>query len=197
MPLPERIRVKLSTEAAEAISLTRVVVQEMPLGELLEQMVAVAGKDRERIREYLRRGTLVSGASRFRWDGWEADAADVEQALRVFPDPEPARRFSPQACVRAVLRGERAAIEVPRAAGARRGFFRRASFWDALLEAAVEAAPIYETYSYRERADVYVAALDAPKAARVREAAGLLRYATLREHVRRGGYDRLELFTVR
>jgi len=72
MPLPEKIRVKLSSEAAESIALTPVVVQEMALRELIEHVLGVTGKDEARIRDLLLRGTLVSGASRFRWPGWEA-----------------------------------------------------------------------------------------------------------------------------
>ena len=56
-----------------SISITPVVVREMPLRELVEYMLGVTGKDEARIRELLLRGTLVSGASRFRWAGWEAD----------------------------------------------------------------------------------------------------------------------------
>ena len=70
MALPPTVRVKLSSEAAESISLTPVIVQEMPLRELIEYMLGVAGKDEGRIRELLLRGTIVSGASRFRWSGW-------------------------------------------------------------------------------------------------------------------------------
>ena len=73
MALPRRVRVKLSSEAAESISITPVVVQEMPVRELVEHMLGVTGKDEARIRELLLRGTLVSGASRFRWAGWEAE----------------------------------------------------------------------------------------------------------------------------
>src|SRR5438874_1143259 len=73
MALPDKVRVKLSSEAAEGISITPVVAREMPLRELVEYMLGVTGKDEGRVRELLLRGTLVSGASRFRWAGWEAD----------------------------------------------------------------------------------------------------------------------------
>ena len=63
------------------------------------------GKDEGRVRELLLRGTLVSGASRFRWAGWEADPQALLDLLATFPDPEPARPFTPDRCVRAILRG--------------------------------------------------------------------------------------------
>ena len=70
MPLLDTIRVKLSSEAAEYVSITPVVVQEMPVRDLVEHMLGITGKDEARVRDLLLRGTLVSGASRFRWTGW-------------------------------------------------------------------------------------------------------------------------------
>ena len=79
MALPQTVRVKLSSEVAEAISITPVVLQELPVRELVEHLLGIAGKDESRIREILRRGTLVSGASRFRWAGWEADLESLRE----------------------------------------------------------------------------------------------------------------------
>src|SRR5690348_15504309 len=110
MALPDRVRVKLSSEAAESISITPVVAREMPLRELVEYMLGVTGKDEARIQELLLRGSLVSGASRFRWAGWEAEPQALRDLLGSFPDPEPARPFTPEQCVRAILRGGRQAI---------------------------------------------------------------------------------------
>ncbi len=45
MALPPTIRVKLSSEAADSISLTPVVVQELPVRDLIEHMLGVTGKD--------------------------------------------------------------------------------------------------------------------------------------------------------
>ena len=128
MALPETVRVKLSSEAAGSISITPVVVQDMPFRDLMEHVVYVAGKDEARIREILLRGHLVSGASRLRWTGWEAEMESVRGVLATFPDPDPSRAFARERCVRAVLRGGHHAIEVPREAGERKGLFRRSSF---------------------------------------------------------------------
>ena len=59
MGLPQTIRVKLSSEAAEAISVTPVVVQEFALRDLIELMLGMAGKDEARIRELLLRGQPI------------------------------------------------------------------------------------------------------------------------------------------
>src|SRR6516162_9046880 len=98
MALPQTIRVKLSSEAAESIALTPVVVQEMAVRDLIEHVLGVTGKDEARIRDLLLRGTLVSGASRFRWTGWEAAPDGLREMLATFPDPDPLRAFAAAAC---------------------------------------------------------------------------------------------------
>src|SRR6185436_12452080 len=133
MALPDTVRVKLSSEAAESITLTPVVLQELPIRELIEHILGIAGKDESRIREILLRGTLVSGASRFRWAGWEADAASLQEALAQFPDPDPSTAFAAERCIRATLRGGRQAIEIPREAAERKPLFQRSTFWALLM----------------------------------------------------------------
>ncbi len=153
MALPHTVRVKLSSEAAEAISLTPVVVQELPIRELLEHVLGVTGKDEARIGELLLRGSLVSGASRFRWQGWEPDREAVRELLRTFPDPDPSRAFAAAKCVRAVLRGGRQPIDLPREVASSKGLFERRTFWDVLMEVAALQAAGYAGYSYKERRD--------------------------------------------
>ena len=98
MPAPASLRVKLSSEAAGAITLTPVVVRELPFCELLEEIAAVCGKDNLRAAEILRRGTLVSAATRFRWPPVELTTAELLAALAFLPDPEPDRPFAAARC---------------------------------------------------------------------------------------------------
>jgi hypothetical protein len=197
MALPQTIRVKLSSEAAESISLTPVVVQELPIRELIEHMLGVTGKDDARIRELLLRGTLVSGASRFRWAGWEAEMEAIRGILATFPDPEPERPFKAERCVRAILRGGRQSIEIPRDAGSRKGMFQRKTFWDLLMEVIGREGMAYAGYSYRERADRYVRELTVAEAARLRDGSGLVKYVTLSEQIRSVGFAQAELWVER
>jgi hypothetical protein len=95
MSLPDSVRVKLSSEAAESISITPVVVRDIPMRELIEHMLGITGKDVPRLHELLLRGTLVSGASRFRWSGWDADPDAIRSLLATFPDPDPLRPSPP------------------------------------------------------------------------------------------------------
>src|ERR1035441_6093790 len=171
MALPQTVRVKLSSEVAEAISITPVVLQELPVRELVEHLLGIAGKDEPRIREMLLRGTLVSGATRFRWAGWEADRERLRGLLATFPDADPARPFAAAGCIRATLRGGRHAIEIPREAAARKSLFQRKTFWDLLMEVVAASGPAYSGYSYRERADRYLRQFTPAQTQRIRPAA--------------------------
>jgi hypothetical protein len=201
MPLPDTIRVKLSSEAAEYISLTPVVVQQMPTRALVEHILAITGKDESRIRDLLLRGALVSGASRFRWTGMEADEAGLHALLASFPDPDPSRPFLASRCGRATLRGPRQPVEIPREIGSQRrlldGILRRASFWDLLMGIAASRVPRYCDYSYRDRADIYQLALDPQDAKRIRDASRLVRYTALEAQILIAPIESLELYVIR
>jgi hypothetical protein len=195
--LPDRVRVKLSSEAAESITLTPVVVQEIAVRELIEHMLGVTGKDEGRIREILLRGTLVSGASRFRWTGWAADPEALRELLGTFPDADPDRAFSAERCVRVTLRGGRQPIEVRREAGERKGLFQRETFWGLLMD-VVGAGPFrYAGYSYRDRADRFVRELSVIEADRLRAGSDAVRYSTLRDQIRSVGFTSAEALVVR
>ena len=197
MAMPPTVRVKLSSEAADAISLTPVVVQELPLRDLIEHMLGVTGKDEARIRELLLRGTLVSGASRFRWAGWEAEAAALRELLATFPDPDPSCVFRPAHCTRVILRGGRQAIEITREAGSRKGLFQRKTFWDVLMDVMAAAAPEYSGYSYRDRADRYLREFSRADLEQLRAARDLVRYTTLRDQLRGIAFTQAELYAAR
>lgn len=197
MALPQTVRVKLSSEAADAISITAVVAQELPVRELIEHMLGITGKDEPRIREILRRGALVTGASRFRWAGWEADLESLREVLATFPDPDPSRPFAAGRCVRAILRGGRHAIEIPREAAAPKPLFQRESFWDLLLALVGNAGIAYSGYSYRDRADRYVREFTRAEIELLRAASAAVRYSTLRDQIRSVGFQQAELYVSR
>jgi hypothetical protein len=197
MALPPTVRVKLSSEAAGSISLTPVVVQELAIRDLVENILGVTGKDEARVRDLLRRGSLVSGASRFRWQGWEPDPADLRELLAAFPDPDPTRAFAAGQCLRAILRGGLRVIDLPREAAARKGLFQRASFWDVLMDVAADGVAGYAGYSYRERADRYVKELSHNDVVRIRIAGESVTYSTVREQIRTIAFSQVELFASR
>jgi hypothetical protein len=197
MALPPTVRVKLSSEVAESISLTPVVVQELPVRELIEHLLAVTGKDEPRIREILQRGTMVSGASRFRWAGWDADIDGLRQLLSGFPDTDPGRSFSSGRCLRAILKGGRQAVNIGRETAARKSLFGRRTFWDGLMTVVGEKTAAYAGYSYRDRADRYVREFSYGEAKRIREAAGKAKFSILRDQVQSSGFTQAELFVKR
>src|SRR5271157_485706 len=197
MAWPQTVRVKLSSEIAEAISITPVVAQELPVRELVEHALGIAGKDERRIREMLLRGTLIIGASRFRWAGWDADLESLRELLATFPDADPSRPFAAELCLRAILRGGRHAIEIPREAAERQSLFQRKTFWDLLMEVVGgprgHTGPAYYGYSYRDRADRYLREFSLAEAERVRAAAAAVRYSALRDQIRSVGFVQAEL----
>ncbi|MDW8131599.1 MAG: hypothetical protein RMI94_13695 [Bryobacterales bacterium] len=197
MALPQALRVKLSSEEAGYLSMTPVVVQEMALRDLVERMLGIAGKDPERIADLLLRGVLVSGATRFRWQGFHADPAEVAALLATFPDAEPERPFCAGRCVRVALCGPHGRVEISRQAGSRRRWLRRRSFWDALMEETAQAAPEYREYSYKERADCYRLRLTRGAEERLRQHAALLAYSVLQDRVRAGGFETVEFYVAR
>jgi hypothetical protein len=197
MALPPTVRVKLSSEAAGAIDITPVVVQELPLHDLVGHMLAVAGKDEARLYEILLRGWLVTGASRLRWAGFPADPKSLREVLASFPDPDPALAFCPARCVRAALLGGRRPIEIARESAVPRGLFRRAGFWEDLIEIVNASDPVYAGYSYRDTADRYRCLLTAGSAVRLRAAAQSLRHPTLRARIQSEPFAAVEAYATR
>jgi hypothetical protein len=197
MGLPATIRVKLSSEDAGAIAVTAVVVREMPLGELVALMLDLTGKDAARVRELLLRGTLVSGASRYRWAGWEADLGDLEELLASLPGADPAQAFVADRCVHVWMLGAALRAGVPPAALTRRRLLHRRSFWDVLMEAVAGGGLAYAGYSYKEHADRFRLKLTDEVSRRIRENAGLLCYTNLENQIRLGRVESVEFLVER
>lgn len=197
MPLPETIRVKLSSEAAEAIAITPVVVRQMALRELIGEMLALMGKDQERICATLRRGSFVSGGTRFRWEAQDADGAEVAALLAGFPDADPGRPFDRDRCLRVVLRARRQSLDLPRAAATGHRLFRRRSFWDVLMELAAAGTPLYLDYSYRDHADRFRLEIAGEAARRLRDSSNLMKYPTLARQLRSLAVESIEFLVER
>ncbi len=197
MALPEKIQVKLSSEDAGYVAITPVVVQEVPVRELIELMLGLTGKDSGRIHELLLRGTLVSGSSRYRWEGWDADREGIEEILKSFPDAEPSRPFAASRCVRVVLLGAGTRIELPREVAAKRRPLRRRSYWEALVEIARGGELEYVDYSHKDRADRYQMPVSSEVAVRLRQSAGALNYSSLARRVREMAIESVEFFAER
>ena len=160
-------------------------------------MLEVAGRDAGRLHEILRRGTLVSGASRFRWDGWEASRGEVESLLDEFPKSDPSRGFAPERCTLAILRSASHQVAVPREDTLKRRMLRKNSFWDELL-AVARAGPLhYLEFSHREKADVYRTSLSPQLAAGIAMSATLIASRSLRDQVRRRPLTHLDLYVPR
>ncbi len=195
--LPEIIRVKISSEAAGYVSLTPVVTRDMPVRELIAMALGTTGLDPERVAGLLRRGSLVSGASRLRWSGLDAPAGEIAGLLATFPASDPSRPFVASNCSLVILRGAGTSIELPREIGKRKRAFRRRSFWDALIDIGQSEPARYVEYSYKDRGDRFAVRLSAASAVRLRERASLLSYSGLEAQVRRAIIDEIEFVIPR
>lgn len=196
MALPETIRVRLSSEAAGYVAMSPVVVRELPLLELTTEIVSVSGVDLERVREIFRRGSLVSGASRFRWEGLTVEENEARALLARLPTPDTSLLFPADRCDRVVFSGSRSRIEVSRDAARQRRLLRRNNYWAAILSVASGAA--YVTYSYRDRADRFDVVLSPRQVEDLKEAAArLLKYEALARQIRDASFERVEFYAAR
>lgn len=179
------MRVRLSSESAGSIAITPVVVQEMTAGELVGHILSSTGKDAPRLRELLRRGTLVSGASRLRWDGFDTDEPTLLALLDGFPNPDPTRAFAASRCTRVIFSGPSLQLALDRQALAARRFLHPRSLWSVIESLSAATPPAYLDYSYSESADRYRRDLTSAETLLVHASARLLRYSIPRRQLER------------
>ena len=186
--MPETIPVRYTEEEAGYVTVRPLVRQTFRLDELLDMILSVAGKDAARVRQLLHSGTVVYHFYRYSWNGFDADETELAAALARFPDADPSRPFAASQCTNAVFddagANPRHLLDLNREAASRRRLFRGKSFWEGLLEIALEEKPAYQKYSYSRRADLYRLDLDAENAARIEDAANRLASGKLRSALR-------------
>ena len=188
MPLPETIPVRYTEEEAGYVTVRPLVRQTFRLDELLDMILSVAGKDVARIRQLLHSGTVVYHFYRYSWAGIDSNETELAAALAQFPDDDPSRPFTASQCTNAVFDdasvNPRHLLDLTRETACKRRIFHRQSFWEGLLEIAIEENPAYQKYSYSRRADLYRLDLDAENASKVAEAANRLASGKLRSALR-------------
>ncbi|MCC7156857.1 MAG: hypothetical protein IT161_19925 [Bryobacterales bacterium] len=197
MPLPEIVRVKLSSEAAGSVSLTPVVAQDLPLADLLAVIMTTASEEPARVGEILKRGSVVSGATRYRWSPLAASPEELSAAVAAQPRSDPTRPFAAAACVRVVIHSGRTQVEIRRDAGLRRRLFRRACFWDAVLAIASATPPRYARYVHRDKEDRYTVRLDERASCDLQAAAALLAFSALAQPITQYRPDSVDFYVPR
>jgi hypothetical protein len=197
MPFPETIPVKYSEEEAEFISMRPLVRQTFRPAELVDMIVAVTGKDPQRVRLILRSGTIVFHSYRYWWQGFDAEPGKLAEFLARYPDANPARPFRPEDCTEAILESGAASSSDPmlqssaprhslrlrREDAARKRLFRSRSLWDALMDLTCPRPPAYREYSYALRADIYILHPDAAQLAHLAREAARYSPRSLRPHL--------------
>jgi hypothetical protein len=171
VPLPETIPVKYTEEEAEYVSIRPLVRQSFRAAELVDMILGVTGKDLSRILQILRSGTVVFHNYRYWWEGFEADAAALDEILAGYPDSfsenDPSRPFRAERCTEAILESSgspaRHILRLRRDVAGKRKLLRARSFWDCLMNLTRDAAPQYREYSYALRGDLYSLSLSLPK----------------------------------
>jgi hypothetical protein len=197
VPFPEIIPVKYSEEEAEFISMRPLVRQTFRAAELVDMIVAVTGKDSQRVQLILRSGTIVFHSYRYWWQGFDAEPDKLAGILARYPDANPARPFRPEDCTEAILESgaasapdhmlqssaPRHSLRVRREDAARKRLFRSRSLWDALMDLTRPHPPAYREYSYALRADIYMLHPDAAQLARLAQEAARYSSRSLRPHL--------------
>jgi hypothetical protein len=162
MPFPDPIPVRYTEEEAEYMNIRPVVRQPFRPRELVDMILAVTGKDTQRIRQILHSGTLVFHNYRYWWPGFTPDDASLESLLREFPDADPARIFSSAACTAVLLdmggHLPQRPVEWTRKFLEQRRWLARRTLWNSLAALAAHKPPLYLSYSYEFRADLYALA---------------------------------------
>lgn len=159
MPLPETIPVRYTEEEAGYVSVRPVVKQTFRQDELIDMILRVAGKDPERIRQILRSGTIVYNFFRYWWNGFDADAQELSEALVKFPSDDPTRAFRAEGCDAVLIeyRGgaQDQSAEFTRQHLSKKRLLRSKSLWDTFMSLALSGPLRYRGYSYARRADLY------------------------------------------
>lgn len=177
------VQVRVSSEDAGGISLTPVQHREVPVTELVTWIVSVTGKDAPRIEEILKRGSLVVGLSRMRWESADA-AACLPAILDTLPDDCPERLLDERKVREIVVSAGTRQITIPGGVARARRWFRSESFLERWLSSAALPKPVYERYDYREQADRFRVPIAATETPAYRDAVDLLPSGVLRNALR-------------
>jgi hypothetical protein len=159
MSLPEQIAVRYAEDDAGYLSMRPLVDQPFQLHELADLVVSVVGKDAERVRKTLQKGTVVYNGYRYRWEPLAAEPAEVEALVAPFPEDDPSRPFDPEKISEILFESgggtQRSLAEITASEAGEKKLFAKASALDALKSFAAANPPHYEKYSHARRADLF------------------------------------------
>ena len=192
----EIFHVKLVSEAAEYVSISQVMQRDYPLQELIGVMLPVVGRDGARIQQLLRVGGFSNGDFKFRWEGREVSAAEIELVLEHFPRPEPGRNFAADRCFLIRFIRDVEVLALPKQAADKKGLFSSESFWDGMVKLA-DGHLRYSDYSFADQADVYSLQLSLELEDKFRAILPLMKPKSAGERIERLRPEKIELLTRR
>ena len=193
---PEKIRVKMMSEAADYVTVSPVVQRDHSLAELIELMLPVLGRDAARIGQLLRVGTFSNGDFRFRWQAAEVIAEEIDLVLSSLPGPEPLREFHLDNCHLVRFRRGVESLDLPREWAEKKSIFARQSFWDG-LRAFADHNLKYTEYSYADKSDVFTCSLDIDAFDQLIALLPLLKASNTADRLMSLRPDRLDWLTLR
>jgi|SRR5271169_2641886 len=159
MPLPPQIPVRYAEDDAGYISMRPVVKQTFRLGELVDMVVSVVGKDVDRVQQIFRTGTVLYNGYRYWWDSLAADLPEIATLLLPFPDDDPSRPFEPSRAAAVLFEmgggAQRNLVEITAKEANDKKLFAKTSPWGVLTQFAASNAPHYEKYAHARRADLF------------------------------------------
>ena len=159
MALPDTIPLRYTEEEAGYMSVRPVVKQTFRLGELLDMVVSVTGKDPARVQQILRSGTVVYHVYRYSWEPLTADLAELERLLAPFPDDDPSRPFVPNEATAVLLEmgggTQRVVMEISQREALQKKLFAKQSPWSVLIAFASVHPARYERYDHGRKADLF------------------------------------------
>src|SRR3990172_10119926 len=159
-------------------------------------MLPVLGTDPARIQKMIRVGTVSTGEYRYRWEGVEIAAEELDAILEAVPRAEPERPFDAERCFLVRFRRGLESLDLPRENASRKALFARQSFWEALLGLA-SGGVRYADYSHADKADRFTLALDSESWQRVRALLPLLKPQSAADRLERLHPEAIDWLTRR
>jgi hypothetical protein len=118
-----------------------------------------------KLAKVLQRGSLISGASRLRWDGFAVEEDEIEAAVVALPGDDPTIAFDIGRCSTIRFRGYQTTFEILRKDAIRKGLLHRKSLLDLVGDLSGKHPPQYKRFDYQRGEDIFRISFEGDRAA--------------------------------